>query len=204
MAISVTRALAQVKSLNDRIARATAVPFTTTITGGKHATGKPVQEVEVTLKSSLQSVQDLIAQRKALKSAIVRSNALTTVEIAGVQMTVAEAIERKASIGLEQTLLQQLRGQVAQVNAAVERSNVEMTKRLDQLLTTAVGKERQATTQELEAISAPFKAQNEAKAVDPNDLPKVIEAMATEIDAFLLEVDYALSERNATTIIEVA
>lgn len=201
--ISITRALAQVKALNDQIERGIAVPFITNQVGGKHGSGKPVQEIEVNLTANLQSVTDLIQRRKELKSAIVRSNATTNVTIAGKTVTVAEAIERKSSIALEQRLLHQLRGQLAQVNAAVEKTNVEMSKRLDQLLLTAVGKDRQASTAELEAISAPFKAQNEGKAVDPNKLSEKIEALAKDIDGFVLEVDYALSEVNATTLIEV-
>lgn len=200
--ISITRALAQVKSLNDRIARGTAVPFITVQVGGKHATGKPVQEVEQTLKASLQSVRDLITERNKLKSAIVRSNAVAEVVIGGVTMTVAEAIERKTSIALEQSLLQNLRGQQQQVIASAERTNVDVQKRLEALLVTAVGKDRQTSATELEAITGPFKAQNEAKAVDPNDLTVVIDAMSNVIDTFLLEVDYALSEVNATTQIE--
>lgn len=201
--ISVTRALAQVKALNDKIERAIAVPFITNQTGGKHSTGKAVQEIEVELKSNYQSVTDLIAQRKALKSAIVRSNAVTSVTIAGKAMTVAEAIERKSSIELERALLRQLKGQQAQVNLVVERTNVDMSKRLDQLLVTAVGKDRQASKAELDAITEPFKAQNEGKAVDPNDLTQKIDALSKDIDDFTLEVDYALSEVNATTLITV-
>lgn len=200
--ISVTRALAQIKSLNDRIEKGISVPFITNLTGGKHGTGKTVTEIETTLKASLQSVKDLIEQRKALKSAVVRSNAITTVKINGVELTVAEAIERKSSIALEQRLLHQLKGQLAQVTANVEKTNVEMSRRLDALLLTAVGKDRQASETELAAISAPFKAQNEGKALDPNDLSVVIESLQKDIDGFLLEVDYALSEINATTMVD--
>lgn len=200
--ISVTRALAQIKSLNDRIEKGIAVPFITNLTGGKHGTGKPVSEIETTLKASLQSVTDLIEQRKALKSAVVRSNAVTKVTINGAELTVAEAIERKSSIALEQRLLQQLKGQLAQVTSNVEKANVDMTRRLDALLLTAVGKDRQASEAELAAISAPFKAQNEGKALDPNNVSAVIESLQKDIDGFLLEVDYALSEINATTMIE--
>lgn len=201
--ISVTRALAQIKSLNDRIDKGIAVPFITNLTGGKHATGKAVGEIETTLKASLQSVKDLIAQRKALKSAVVRSNAVTTVVINGQTLTVAEAIERKSSIALEQRLLHQLKGQLAQVTLNVEKVNVEVTRRLDDLLKTVVGKDRQSTEAELAAITTPFKAQNEGKALDPNDLATVIETLQKDIDGFLLEVDYALSEVNATTKVSV-
>lgn len=43
--ISVTRAQAEVKSLNDRIARSGNLAFITHTVGGKHANGSPVQEV---------------------------------------------------------------------------------------------------------------------------------------------------------------
>lgn len=201
--ISVTRALAQVKSLNDRIQRATAQAFVSNTTGGKHPSGKAAQEVGELLKANLQSVQALIEQRNTLKGAIVRSNAVTTVEIAGVTRTVAEAIERKTSIALEQALLNALRQQQAQQVSVVERTNVQVAQRLDQLIQTAVGKDRQVSAADLAAITGPFEAQNKAEVLDPNDLTKVIESLAADIDAFLLEVDFALSEVNATTKVTV-
>lgn len=201
--ISVTRALAQVKSLNDRIQRATAQAFISNTTGGKHPSGKPTQEVGEILKANLQSVQDLIKQRKALKAAIVRSNAVTNVTIAGVVQTVAEAIERKSSIVLEQTLLNTLRQQQSQQVALVERTNVAVQARLDTLIQTAVGKDRKVDEAELKAITGPFEAQNKAEVLDPSDVTKVIDALAADIDAFLLEVDFALSEVNATTQVTV-
>lgn len=201
--ISITRALAQVKSLNDRIARATAMAFVSNTVGGKHASGKPAQEVEVLLTANLQSVKDLIAQRKALKAAIVRSNAVTKVTIAGTEQTVAEAIERKTSIQLEQALLQTMRQQLLQQQTTVERTNVQVQQRLDTLIQTAVGKDRKVDESELKAITGPFEAQNKAAVLDPSDLQKQIEALAAEIDAFLLEVDFALSEVNATTSVAV-
>ena len=201
--ISVTRALAQVKQLGDRIARGTSAAFITTVVGDKHASGKPVAEVEQTLRSNLQSVKDLIAERAKLKAAIVRSNAITMVKIAGKEMTVAEAIERKASIFLDQQLLSTLRQQQGHTATLVERTNVSVQQKLDQLIQTAVGKDRKASEDEIEAITDPYKKQNEAKAIDPNDLTAVIDAMSKEIDEFLLEVDFALSEVNATTQITV-
>ncbi|QYW06602.1 hypothetical protein uav_071 [Pseudomonas phage UAVern] len=201
--ISITRALAQVKSLNDRIERGTGQAFVSNTVGGKHASGRAAQEVEVLLTANLQSVKDLIEQRKTLKSAIVRSNAVTEVTIAGVKMTVAEAIERKSSIQLEQILLNTLRTQLGQQQSIVERTNVQVQTRLDTLIQTAVGKDRKVDTSELEAITKPFEAQNKAAVLDPSDLQKQIEALAAQIDSFLLEVDFALSEVNATTVVTV-
>ena len=202
--ITITRALAQVKSLNDRIARGSNVAFITTLAGGKHATGTKEQEVAATLAASLQSVQDLIAQRNALKGAIIKSNATATVTINGATTSVAEAIERKGSIQLEQVLLQNLRQQLAQSTRTVEQANVQVNLRLDQLLQTTVGKDRKVDEAEVAGIRDPFLKANEVKLLDPNKLQVVIDKLQASIEGFLLEVDYALSEVNATTKIEVA
>lgn len=124
--ISVTRALAECKSLNDRIERATrSTVFISTIIGGKTVNGSDLQSTSNTLRSNLQSVQDLIARRKLVKGAIVRSNASTNVVINGVEMTVAEAIERKGSIDKERALLAVLTQQLGQARSAVERNNAQ-------------------------------------------------------------------------------
>lgn len=201
--ISITRALAQVKSLNDRIARSTNLNFVTTLTGGKHASGVSVVEAEATLRSNLQSVTGLIAQRAALKAAIVKSNSVAVVKINDVAMTVAEAIERKGSIQLEQVLLQNLRSQLAQSTAQVERANIQVNQRLDQLIQTTIGKDRKVEESEVASIRDPFLKGNEAKLLDANGLQAVIDKMQASVDGFLLEVDYALSEVNATTRISV-
>lgn len=202
-AISITRALAKVKSLNDRIETGSSQLFIATTTGGKHSSGKPVAEVETTITANLQSVKDLIAERNKVKSAIVRSNAVTKVKVAGVEMTVAEAIERKGSIQLEVVLLQNMKSQLAIQTAKVERENVQVQARLDQLIQTTVGKDRKVDADEVEAITKPFEAKNKAALLDPVDLAKVIAAMEKEVKAFQDEVDMALSEVNATTFVEV-
>lgn len=202
--ISITRALAQVKGLNDRIARATNLNFITTLTGGKHQSGTSVDELSVALRGNLQQVTDLIAQRSALKSAIVKSNAIATVSINGVTMTVAEAIERKGSIQLEQILLQTMRQQLAQATQIVERGNIQVTQRLDQMLLGLTTKDRKVDEAEVAAIREPFLKGNELKLLDANGMQAVIDKLQASIEGFVTEVDYVLSEVNAITKITVA
>tara|TARA_R100000656_G_scaffold90789_2_gene66025 strand:- start:424 stop:1038 length:615 start_codon:yes stop_codon:yes gene_type:complete len=201
--ISVTRALAQIKSLEGRISDAVQKPFISITVGGKPINGVPVQQAETDMRGNLQSVKDLIAQRNSIKAAVVKSNAVTSVIIANKAMTVAEAIERKSGIRFEQALLENLRRQHGLTIQHVDRTNKEVQTRLDALVTQAVGKDRKVDEAEIEAIAKPFRSQNEATLVNPNGLETQIKALQDEIDAFLLEVDYALSEVNATTQIEV-
>lgn len=201
--ISITRALAEVKSLNDRIEKATRQGVFATVTvGGKTTNGQDLQAATNILKSNLQSVQDLIARRQAVKAAIIRSNATTTVVVSGKTMTVAEAIERKGSIDKERTLQTILQTQLGQVRTVTERNNTAMQGRIDTMIQAAVGKDRKATEEELEAISKPYTASNITAPLDPNGLEAVITQMEADINGFLFEVDFALSEANAKTLIE--
>lgn len=203
-AISITRALAECKSLNDRIEKATRqAVFATVTVGGKTTNGQDVQTATTLLKSNLQQVQDLIERRKTVKSAIIVSNAATKVTINGAVMTVAEAIERKGSIDKERALLSVLQQQLGQVRSVIERNNAAMQVRIDTMIQAAVGKERKASEDELEAISKPYTASNITAPLDPNGLEKLISKMDDDINGFLFEVDFSLSESNSKTMIEV-
>lgn len=204
MTISITRALAEIKSLNDRIEKATRQSVFATVTvGGKTTNGSDLQTTTNNLRASLQSVQDLIARRNLVKGAIIRSNAVTNVTINGVEMSVAEAIERKGSIDKERALQSVLQQQLGQVRSVVERNNTQMQGRIDAMITTAVGKERKATEEELDAISKPYTASNITSPLDPNGIEAVILKMEEGINGFIFEVDFVLSETNAKTTIDV-
>ena len=203
--ITVTRALTQVKTLDERIAgfAQKSEPVVSYKIGQKSAGGRPVAEVEQLINASFQSVQDLIKQRNAIKAAIIRSNSDTKVSIGGVEMTVAEAIERKGSIRLEAALLQTMKAQLAAATQKVEQSNRQMEADLQQLMVAAVGKDRQVGEAELSAIRDPFVAQKQASLIDPLNLAKQIAELDASITGFTSEVDFVLSESNAITKIVV-
>ena len=203
--VTVTRALTQVKTLDERIANFAqkSEPVVSYKIGQKSAGGRPVQEVEQLVTASFQSVKDLIAQRNTIKAAIIRSNSDTVVSIAGVQMTVAEAIERKSSIRLEAALLQTMKAQLGAATTKVEQLNRQMEADLQQLMVAAVGKDRVVTEGELSAIRDPFITQKQATLIDPLDLAKQIALLDATIVGFTSEVDFVLSESNAITKIVI-
>lgn len=136
--MTITRALAELKLLDKRINRTiNEASFGGLTVGKKISAGfNNAEEIESRAKSDLQSVQDLIKRRNDVKSAIVVSNATTEVEIAGVRMTVAEAIERKTSIVYDHGLLAKLKNTYAQLTSQVDNINAEMQQRLDRHLET--------------------------------------------------------------------
>ena len=127
--MSVHRGLAEIKLLDSRIGRA--------ITEGIYCThnkrsNQKIQGMEIQdfkdkiIKSSFDKVEELIKRRQRIKSAIVKSNAMTDVEIAGNKMSVAEAIERKISIEHDREFLNKLKQQYSTALLNIERNNATL------------------------------------------------------------------------------
>jgi len=208
MEMTVTRALAELKLLNDRITRKTNQSFF--ITANKKSAKKvnnvtTKEEFVEQVKSNYNSVLDLIERRKKIKSAIVDSNSKTTVKIGEKTMTVAEAIERKESIIFEKNLLNTLQNQYNSAIVSVNRQNEKVQEKLDELLLQSFGKEgrQMATEDEIGIISKPYLEQNEYEVINPLSLQNIIEGMQKDIEDFTMEVDFVLSESNTITKIVV-
>lgn len=200
--ISITRALAELKTLAIRINETTARNWVTIAVNDKIGS-KSIVDFGAEIRSAYQSYTDLLARRNALKCAIVQSNAVTNVEIAGKTYTVAEAIERKNSIIFEESMLQVLRHQFQSAKASMEKHNISANATLNTLLGGAVSKDTPVTEQELAAIANPFKKANFAELCDPLRIEEKIETLSAGITEFKLHADFALSEINAVTKITV-
>lgn len=203
--ISITEALNELKLYDSKITKA--------ISGCEcvGAAKKSSDKVGLMLKSNFvdraksgyQSVTDLIANRNKIKSAIVQSNAVTMIEVAGVPMTVAAAIERKSSIEYDKNLLYSLKRQLAAASSTVLKENTRVDTQVDKMLETFMGKDsdKRPSKEDQAAIVEPYREKNEWELVDPLDITKVIEELETGIDAFEAEVDTRLAVCNAVTMI---
>ena len=202
--ISITRALAEIKTLDARIVKATNERYVEMSVGGSVVgSNRSEDETKAAIKQKFQSFTDLVKRRNALKCAIVSSNANTKVKIGDKEMLVAEAIERKNSIAFEEQMINNLRTQHRVAIGKVESTNIQANQRLDQMIEVNLGKDRKASADDYDAIAKPFMAKNEAKLIDPLDLEALVQQLQNDVDEFKLNVDFALSEINAVTKITV-
>jgi hypothetical protein len=206
--LSITRALAELKLLNDRITR--KVSDSTFVSSNKKSAKKvnnvySIDEFNEMVKANYQSIVDLIKRRKLIKSAIVESNAKTIVTIGGKEMTVADAIERKESISYDKILLQEMERQYKYALAKVQSENDKVQVKLDELLIASFGKEgkQKVSEDEINIIANPYREANEYQVIDVLDLKNKIEELKTSIEDFELNVDFELSTSNAITKIEI-
>lgn len=205
--ISITEALNELKLYDSKINKAIAnakLASATKKSSDKVGVVKR-EDFEERAKASYQSVTDLIANRNALKSAIVKSNAVTEVAINSKTMTVAEAIERKNSIDYDVTLLNEMKKQYVTATDTVNKENKKVDNKVDELLSTLIGKDsdKKISKEDQEAIEKPYREKNEFEFIDPIGIYDKMLELEADIDGFNSEVDTRLVLSNATTFIEI-
>lgn len=207
MEISITRALAELKLLDSRITRGidTITFVACNKKSAKNVNGRVTkEEFDSSVKSSFQSITDLIERKKLIKSAIVESNAKTIVVINKKEMTVADAIERKNNIEYEKDLLDEMKNQLRRAVSNMESRNQEVDMKLNKLLETMLGSDNAKNVdKETNEFAVSYRNDNEYEIIDPLGIDLVIKKFEEEIENFESEVDYVLSESNTITKIVI-
>ena len=131
--MSVTRALAELKRLDDRTSAAISSSSFVEVAQGRGnntrvqtQSGKTLTSVISTLQSNKDKLEAMFIERAAIKAAIVKSNAETKVVIGARTMSVAEAIELKRSITYKTSLVFQIKQQLNKANLSVATLNEKL------------------------------------------------------------------------------
>lgn len=197
---TITRGLVELKTLAKRINKLTnETTFLDYHVPNKSRSHDQVERAP----SNFQAIRDLTNLRNRIKYAIIASNATTDVVINGRTYKVAEAIDMKQSVTFQKNLLNRMRQARTNVRNSVESLNAQAQSKLDRLLEVEFGKGQKSDVSHITSITDAFMKSNEASLVDPLDLDKRIAELEDEVESFEREVDFALSESNATTHITV-
>ena len=207
---TITRALSRINALQDKIQKAADLTYVTTVNTIK-LNSEDTLKTLTDLKANIQSVEAIKLEILKLKLKIQESNLSTIVIINNKEMTVREAIELKylyenyfsriSNVMTEQLRRSKLKQSTAQTE--IENSQQEAIRQLTAMDSSISAEEVESRskvsielvrqTKELSVIS--FNGTEDAE----NSVKNYIE----EISTYLEEVDYVLSESNATTTIEV-
>ena len=193
--LTVTRALIKLKTLSARIEKNIPLISALTITQN----GKPMHEIS---ESNLQQVQDLISYRSKLKSALAISNATEKITVAGVEYTVAAAIERKRTVDTEKILLRHLEQQYASTVARLESLKNDAENRAERLIMTEAGKDSRSTDPaKVKELREAFLAGYKYELLDTFKMTEKIPLMRKYIEDFEGDIDAALSEKAGQTFL---
>ena len=209
--MSITRALAEVKRLDDRIAREINTGRFVDVTIGRNQNQKvansnqTVAEVKTAIEGSFDRIKQLMQNREAIKAAIVMSNATTKVTVNGKQYTVAEAIELKKSVVLKEMFLSSLRRHQMTTQASVDQHRAKLADTIERSLQAVYSSANgtKITEEQYTAIAKPQEERSEPAMLDPRDIAKQIRELDEEVSVIKSELDFVLSESNARVDIEV-
>lgn len=210
MKISVTRALAEIKSLTARIQTKTSESLFVAVSKGTgdqrtvaDSTVAPAT-LENRIRADFQSLSDMLARRDMLKRKVIASNGVVKVTIGGEEFTVAEALERKGSIALTLSILEVVRQQFTVCTTKAMQLNNALNAEIEKAVQMAYGNEKgKVDEQQYKAVAAPRIAKHEAALIDPINIEKWFAETNNTCMEFMTEVDFVLSEANAKTEIEI-
>lgn len=207
MQISITRALSELKVLQKRfdkeVSQLDVISVQHGLTLMKNSSVKP-EDFSEKAKAQLQSVEDLQKRIHLIKTKIQQSNAITVVKIGTQEMTVLEAIIKKSLIENQKDLLAKLKKQLILANDNFEAATVSNENKIAKQLEDATKNSTVKLDLEVEKqIKASVESLYPIKMIDPCKLSDKIKALEDEIEEFEANVDFALSESNALTQIEV-
>lgn len=207
MKISITRALSELKVLQKRFEKELGELRAISVQHGMVLRGcssiKP-EDFKEQAKAMMTSIEALEKRILMIKTRIQQSNAVTLVKIGSKEMTVLEAIIQKSLIDNRKDLLRNLKKQLEEANNQFEKAqavnDAKIEKQLEDYASKATGKVDPALEKEIKGSVEKLYA---VSMIDPCNLSEKIKTLEKEIEDFENNVDFALSESNALTQIEV-
>jgi hypothetical protein len=200
---SITRSLVELKTIDGRIHKITENGVFITYKTKYKNTRYTEEDFKKSAIADFQSLNDLIKRRDQIKNAIVLSNATTMVEIAGTKMTVSQAIEFKNTINYKSAMLATLKHQRQMVVVEVDAHRQKVQNKVDDNIRIICGKDAKPDAATLKMVTDGITAGDPIDVYDPLNIDKVIDGLEKEIEDFKANVDFVLSESNATTLINV-
>lgn len=202
--MTVGRALKEVKMLDSRIEKEinSAIFVDAYQKKSQRLIKTPVSKVdfEKNALASYDKINDLIKRRHACKAAILKSNATATVTVKGSVYIVIDAIERKRAVELEKGLLKKMSKEYVLIQSDLDKNNADIDQKIQAMLKDTLSEDQSKT--DYEKTYQLVRDSNELTLVDPLSIKRKIDELDLKIDEFLNDVDYALSESNATTKIQ--
>lgn len=206
--MNIHEALSELKTLEKRIHK--VINSGTFCLSNRHnnekINGIEIKEYSAIMQGDYDKADDLIKRYNAIKKAVTLSNAVTTVEIDGIEYTIAEAIYMK-NHGMDfYTLFHDV--MVSQYNSAIteiaKNNGKTLEEKAEKYIVSMFGmKEGKTSSEEIEKAKSFYIEANTYEMVDPIGILGKINELDDKINKFNSKVDAALSVSNAVTTIEI-
>lgn len=210
MKITITRALSELKTLKKRFEKEIRRISPIAVKRGGKLRGafvsyKPEDFKEQAI-AEVQSVEALRQRILAIKTEIDKSNMTTKIKIGSTEYTIVEALVQKSLIDQDKLYLSVLRYSyetaMKEYVSAEQENQAKVEKQLEEWVK-ANGSTQKPSREQEEEIKNGVETLYKLELIDPTGLKQKIENLEKFIEDFEGNVDYALSESNSSTYIEI-
>lgn len=191
---SVQSVLADIKMLGKQIARGLDRQFAVFVPSGSDLN---LDEVQTEVTANWQSVNAMISRRSRLRAVVQLSNATTYVDVAGMKMTVGEAIDMKTQIDY----LRRLTARAARDLSTSESDARAHRSSIDNQAQRLFGDKSEGNV-DLESLEK-YVAARQGTVVISKGLQKDYPKLVEKIEQYERDIDLALNTSNALTMVEV-
>ena len=215
MRMTVHRALAQLKSTEDRIANKilNSVFVSSTIGKTGMCKGITIEKMNAQIESDYKSISDMLRNYEKIRLAIVRNNSgignLTENIMYADEsrkITLAEVLAyQKHVLPLKNNMVNVMKSQFDQVSNDIERTNENVSNQASKVLDGFAGKnsDQKIDKGQTEVIIQAYLENNQKTFVDPLNIKDLISKLSKEYEDESVWADSCLSEANALRTIEV-
>lgn len=208
--MSITRALTRIKTIEKQLNQLVDKEFVTTLAKREvDNVTDTYKEVLNKTKSNFDQFNDLFAELNRIKAAVRKSNEVTKVTIGGDELSVADALVYKNTIVYRSNFLEKIARENRTADSRVEQSKINYDNKFASMRESFISsaKDKDYSEDYLNTVLTEEErrlkpAIVEVKVSGINNVNEFIGAERKRIDTFIEEVDYVLSESNATTMIE--
>ena len=212
MKISLHRALSQIKTtaarLEDLFYNDNLQLVDIADVNGKTSDKTQEADVIAMIQGSHDKFNSMYSNLFKLKSALAQANAgaigeVERFEICGSKYTIAELIILKSMLHYEKDFIDHARHQLAKAKRQLDERDKDLKRRIDSHVAAMSGGDKKNNSDEVKQFIEFFTKNNEWHMIDPLKLEKMIEEKDAEYAKLVVEIDSALDERNALTLIDV-
>ena len=168
----------------------------------------PVEKITEDIKSTYQSITDMIKRYCMIIQKIAESNATTLIEVSGQKMSISAAIailkDIKNGTYFESKLLSKLTQDFESITSAVKRNNNTVDQNKLKLLEAILAKDnsKKPTTEDTDLVDR-VNDKNYVELIDPLGITDLIADLRTRTSELQSNILTAIKISNATTIINI-
>ena len=202
MKISLHRVIAEIKNLENKLSEQKAIVSVATKKDQMVGTQNK-QQFESTSQAAIDQFSSDLKRLQKLKVARNLMNATTQVVVNGRTMTIDEALAVKATLPIQQAFIHMIKAQMNNASVVVSQASAEVERKIEAQVSAIGGSTKKITEEELKTIRNMMEKSTGKEIVMGSNVAKFLEEASKEIETFQLEIDFALSEVNAKTEVEI-